>query len=282
MIKLGEWLERYLDPDVTIWGYRKLAHEYTDLYNINHGITKNDVSLKIIELVESQEDYIRDFYKKNHISTDSNKGRTIYTGKDPLKLREVIKTIAHQQFVDEDDVECFIHSLNEDMLSVYEYKEYTQQAFQLISKAQEPWETTLIKQIEKEAWRIIKDESGEIVEEINPQLPQTILLMMNSYKNIHTSLIENRVKQNITLVKQFDLDGHSFSKEYVQANPDSEESSHFPWRIAVSRAFFDFLLLGGQDYFLFCEYCGKFTVIKRKGRKKFCSDICRSNKRFKK
>jgi hypothetical protein len=47
--------------------------------------------------------------------------------------------------------------------------------------------------------------------------------------------------------------------------------------IIVARIFFDFLILGGQEYFLFCEQCDRFTVIRRKGRKKFCSDICRTN-----
>ncbi|MBT6338043.1 MAG: hypothetical protein HOJ48_01975 [Desulfobacula sp.] len=277
MIKLGEWLEKYLDPDITVWGYRKLAHEFIDFYNINHGITKNDISLKIIELVESQENDIRNFYKKNHISTIRKQGRKIYTKEDPLKLMDIIEKIASQQYNDEEDVECFINPLRRDMISVYEYKEYIQHAFQLISKTQEAWETTLIKQNEKETWRTIRDESGEIVEEINPGISQTIFQLMNSYKEIHTILEENRAEQTIFLAKQFDFHGHCFSKEYVQGNPNSEESSHFPWRIAASRAFFDFLLLGGQEYILFCKLCGKFTVIRRKGRKKFCSDICRTN-----
>jgi hypothetical protein len=52
-----------------------------------------------------------------------------------------------------------------------------------------------------------------------------------------------------------------------------------PWEAFSSKIVLDFLLLGGQDYFLFCEYCGKFTVIQRKGRKKYCSDICRVSHR---
>jgi hypothetical protein len=283
MIKLGEWLERYLNPDIKAWGYRKLAHEFVGLYNINHGITKNEVTLKIIDLVESQNKDIRDFYKKNHISTLGKQGRDIFTKTDPLKLKEIVEKIAEQEYDNQEDMDCFINPLNGDMLSVYEYKEYVFHAFKLISKNNaEPWEITLNKQVKKESRRIIQDQSGKIIEEINPHLAQTIYLMMDSYKEIHTSLRENPVEQTISREKQFDLNGPCFTKEYVQENPTSEESSHFPWRIAASRAFFDFLFLGGQSYILFCNFCGKFTVIKRKGRKKFCSDICRSNSRFNK
>lgn len=44
----------------------------------------------------------------------------------------------------------------------------------------------------------------------------------------------------------------------------------------LSNILFDFLLLDGQEYYGFCEYCSKFFAIERKGRKKFCSDICRT------
>ena len=41
--------------------------------------------------------------------------------------------------------------------------------------------------------------------------------------------------------------------------------------------FLDFLLVGGLGYCGFCEYCDNFFVAERKGRKVFCSDICRTN-----
>ncbi len=53
---------------------------------------------------------------------------------------------------------------------------------------------------------------------------------------------------------------------------------HMVTEAFLSNILFDFLLSGGQEYYGFCEYCGKFLVIERKGRKKFCSDICRTMK----
>ncbi len=54
-----------------------------------------------------------------------------------------------------------------------------------------------------------------------------------------------------------------------------EPPSFFPWRIVVPQIFFNFLGLGGQDYSGFCEYCGRFIVSQRKGRRKTCSNNCR-------
>ena len=51
----------------------------------------------------------------------------------------------------------------------------------------------------------------------------------------------------------------------------------FEWTAVISRIFFDFLILGGQEYYGYCEHCDNFFVIQRKGRKIYCSDICRVN-----
>jgi hypothetical protein len=69
-----------------------------------------------------------------------------------------------------------------------------------------------------------------------------------------------------------------YVREFHECYPDESEKrpSTFPWVVAASRMFFDFLFMGGQEYFLFCKQCGRFSVIERKGRKKFCSDICKT------
>ena len=57
---------------------------------------------------------------------------------------------------------------------------------------------------------------------------------------------------------------------------EGENIYPIPWNILISRIFFNFLFLGGQDYFGFCEHCDKFFLVQRKGRKKYCSDSCRA------
>lgn len=64
MIELGEWLEKFLTPDIKSWDYRKLAQKFIDSYNIDYGVTNSDVTIKIIELIENQPELIQKFYKK--------------------------------------------------------------------------------------------------------------------------------------------------------------------------------------------------------------------------
>ena len=56
----------------------------------------------------------------------------------------------------------------------------------------------------------------------------------------------------------------------------NNDNQYLPFDTIVSRIFFEFLILGGQDYYGYCEYCKSFYIAERKGRKKFCSDVCRT------
>ena len=47
----------------------------------------------------------------------------------------------------------------------------------------------------------------------------------------------------------------------------------------VATVLFDFLKFGGADYWCYCERCKLFSIVERKGQKKFCSDLCRNNAR---
>jgi hypothetical protein len=44
----------------------------------------------------------------------------------------------------------------------------------------------------------------------------------------------------------------------------------------ISRVFLDFFLKGGQQYFGYCANCRRFMIVHRKGRKRSCSDLCRT------
>jgi len=49
----------------------------------------------------------------------------------------------------------------------------------------------------------------------------------------------------------------------------------FDWQAVISRMMFDFFLMGGDPYYGICPHCDKLFTIKRKGRKKYCSDTCK-------
>jgi len=44
----------------------------------------------------------------------------------------------------------------------------------------------------------------------------------------------------------------------------------------ISRVFLDFFIKGGQQYFGYCANCKRFMIVHRKGRKRSCSDLCRT------
>lgn len=60
---------------------------------------------------------------------------------------------------------------------------------------------------------------------------------------------------------------------FIPANDDPRPI--FLWNVATTRIFFKFMEHGGQKHYAFCERCGNFTLVFRKGRKRFCSDLCR-------
>lgn len=280
MIKLGEWLERFLNPDIKIWDYRELAKQFIKSYDINFGLSKNDVTLQVLELIEKQPKDIQNYYKK-----DVYPVHKVLNSEDPLKIKsfvikiftDFIKTNSLSAEIDQ-DVEAAMKVAMPILYGIYRYKKLVIDLFHSISKFNDSWQRTLYRQEEKEIDLEIYDESGNFIRfEHHEQKVSTVKF---DYGGIHTVLSEDPSSQALKFNKEFDIDGHHVSKEYIKNHPDCDSPSHFPWNIAISRVFFDFLKLGGQDYFLFCEHCGRFTAIQRKGRKKFCSDICRSNNRF--
>ena len=326
MIKLGEWLERFLDPSIKVWEYKTLAIDAVKLLDIEYTVDKNDLTFKAIELIETSEDnpnvdpklqevceYDDEFYKshpksyskllfsnvRERVIKDRNEkeifDRTvkrifsneklethtknyykhyrdidesedlltdIRNADDPLKLSltignenaEKFKTPANPKFL-----ELWEQIFPETIVAVYLFKKYIEANFTIIDHYKDiPWGHT-----------------QGVIDDLYIDR-RCYIWLYAAYNDLSDQL--THTDDSFKILKKFHGDRTFFSTKIdgVDFTPV------FPWDIVSSRIFFDFLFLGGQEYFMFCEYCGKFTVIKRKGRKKFCSDICRSNKRFKK
>ena len=54
MIKLGEWLETYLNPEIKAREYRKLAEDFIKKYDIDFKLTKNDITLQLFQFLDDQ------------------------------------------------------------------------------------------------------------------------------------------------------------------------------------------------------------------------------------
>lgn len=287
MIKLGEWLEKFLSPDTKSWGYLNLAKEFIDLYDMAFDLSSNDITIQALALIKDDGPQIEKRYIESLKKTDEFLELGIKllvdapnseTGKLDLLYQKVndegkkILSLIQDSIVIEDS------EIEEDFV-FYDFIEYSQKKiaktietsflikgiFQSLSENSKPWEYCLFQIFQRN--RLLMNHYNE----------RTIL---HGYNGLVEELIvnENGTKKQKTFRREYEK---SFStlEHLTDSHWEVAHPSAFPWEVAVSRIFFDFLFLGGQEYFLFCKYCEKFTVIKRKGRKKFCSDICRTANR---
>ncbi len=218
----------------------------------------------VLELIEDQSSDIQTYYRKGHALSDRTKSE-IHDGVDPLQLKNFIKKKARKYFESEPDtLNLFITPVFKNLNTVFEFKEYLLSSFQNISLVKKPWQTALFIEYGSDGYNL----PSEIV--------KSLFQMELSYGKIHTTIVQDEVERTLVKRKLFIVDGYYVEKTDIENDPGLIVPSNFLWGTAASRVFFDFLFLGGQEYFLFCEHCGKFTVVKRKGRKKYCSDICRT------
>lgn len=277
MIKLGGWLEEFLNPDTKSWGYRKLAKDFIDLYDMAFELSNNDITIQALALIKDADEkieksYIESLKKIDHFlelnirlltnppNNETGKLDLLYQnlnneGKKILTL--IQENIASEDLLEEEDYVSynFIEYSLKKIAKTIEISFLIKTIFQSLSKNTTPWIYILYK--------ILEDDKSLI----NHHNSRTLLY---GYNGLVEELIvnENGAKKQKT-----------FRNEYVNSFPTPEHPSLFPWEVAASRIFFDFLFLGGQKYFLFCKYCGNFTVVQRKDRKKFCSDMCRTSHR---
>jgi len=275
MVELGLWLEKYLHPEIRPWEYKTLANEFLDLYNVEFDLSPDDITLQLFQFLYEQPPEKKDSYVEKmlevgsladcaieiirthtHFETNS-KFEKLCSGQS-IEIKNILNLIKDKviytvpgdfeiEFLDEwikHSYKVFAHALLIQLIA--------NEAFHKICIDPKPWYNSINDAFEKERFYLSNKNKSRLLSGYND-------LVVNLRIN------ENGAKK----VKVFnDKYHHSFS--------DPGHPSCFPWNVAVSLIFFDFLFLGGQEYFMFCEQCGRFTAIQRKGRKKFCSDICRT------
>jgi len=293
MIQLGEWLERYLNPNTKPWEYRDLAKTAISFYNIDLQLS-DEITFEVMNIFDEQSDEI-----KEHIS-DLEKRDVILCSSPPGLglLKESFSQDQYKNFLDEIDryrpfthneseafktivrISVFIdeiailfsnrsygltkilHTKNA-ILDFIDFKWFSISAFKKIAACPELWSQTFDSSLKNE----IKKKEIKKKERVYYDTPFQLIYSssLSIFEVIH---IQSGVAKKATTFNPSTL----YYSDWKEIN-----RTVFPWGPVVSKILIDFLLLGGQEYFLFCKHCGKFTVIKRKGRKKFCSDICRTN-----
>ena len=257
MIELGEWLEIFLDKNINAWGYRQLANNFINLYQVDFEISRNDITLRVLEFVDGKKEYIKAFqdttiYEKiiKQVGSDY-----FYEDEDyPLTISDPLKIIQDGYKFDEDNnfpffFQKFIYAY-EKIRNLFLFQKSSKILLEICIGSYKPWGISFF--------------------ELNPpDVSSNKMLIAEAYAWLseRLSVSPDGVKKNL-----------AFSNDNGLSAPKNSPTA-FPWDIAISRVFFDFLFLGGQDYYGFCEWCGNFFVSKRKLKKIYCSDNCRASHR---
>jgi len=259
VIQLGEWLEKYLNPSIKTSEYRKLAQDAYQIYDIyiyGGGEVGSDYALsKMAQFIEGQPKKDQKFYKEG---LDVDKYRMISTGEDPLKLkgRAVMPEINGILKKEDININRHLAKCAERCLEVYWFQAISKQLFKRVATL-DRWEDAFLPDGTgtEYAYDEIREPYSKLFQEIGVDELTRDVRILNS------------------------IDPRSITTKRNDSMPLMSTLNFFPWNVLVSRIVIDFLVAGGQNYFLFCEQCGKFTTIKRQTRKKFCSNTCRTRHR---
>lgn len=59
MIQRGKWLEKFLNPKLKSWGYKELALEFIDVYQVYFEFSKNDKFIEFLVEMEKKSEYYK-------------------------------------------------------------------------------------------------------------------------------------------------------------------------------------------------------------------------------
>ncbi len=244
MAKFGDWLEQLLNPNITPRDYRELAEKAIRIYNLDYKLEPDDISFKMAELITENFDLG-------------------YMQKGLYELTKIIQppeNIMDNVPFPDDDPEGY-DNLKKDLNGlwwngasmsyeiIYRSRAYALHIFKTIPAAN-IWESDLL-----EAHYQGHDQTKQ----------SAVQFFTKAYSGLIDKI--DLTNKKLKFVK-------SLNQGLVPA--DKILNPFFPWDVITSRMLFDFLSMGGQDHYMFCHHCGRFTVIRRKDSKKFCTDVCRT------
>lgn len=248
MIKLGEWLEEYLKPEIPEWKLLKLFQEGAYLIGVNEKVSPEcEISLFLMGNLPEEK------YSNTEKELIQKKVEVFLKYRNDLQ--KILEAVLKYNLPWE---KIFVEFEDDDFLNTI--------AGFFRSKYSELRET--IKKIDGEYC---------ITKTFNPIPFASKIHAKTSLDAAKKALEPYKDNLDYDRLRQKILEPYENSpKLNIQTeNPTFELKRNY--LIILSRILFDFLILGGQKYYILCEYCGRFTVIRRKGRKKYCSDICRTN-----
>ena len=236
----GKWLERFLNDDLRLKDFQELAKSAIKTLNIKFKLTDKEPSLMHIAKIEEIADLDIPLFDQ---WADIRAMIPILTWNEEFK------------------------AINFENGGKWGLKEFNDFQTPIIDREMAPLTMT------KEAMIAILKGLINSKLEWDKAIPEII-------ENENNSIIKSAIELNLIGGTGSIVGHHEIEKNRLkQINsflPDvSDLRPTFHWNTVAAEIFFKFLEFGGMEYFTFCDYCGKFSVVQRKGRKRFCSDNCR-------
>jgi hypothetical protein len=240
MLKFGNWLQKYLDKNIEGWRFRVLFDEAPNILGM-HGAGPKISQSRTLNSLKAIEERGWD----NILAEKSDYYEALN------KLYQNLEYTIDEQ-------------LNQDM------EETKQNLIQKVDKV-EKLTTELFEQGKIVKFLTIREKTMHLAKaliESNKPWEQFFFENANNDKYPITALLDSYGG----VMEKYVIEDNKFKKKtYLAANPNFT-----PWLTILARIFIDFLAVGGQEYIGFCKHCDKFYLVQRKGKKKFCSDLCRA------
>jgi len=281
MMELGEWLEAIFRQDIKPWQYEELfrgAKKLIGIIEIKKADTdtERNIDVTVSTLMYIAENNREQYYEQ--LADFHLLDSIVPINKDQLEIaptfEEMVESIEESlrdTNIESDSKTPFplrtvstVFDKNHDDLKLKSF--ILKQISQKASRRNEEWIFVLTAVLEFYGFRKIANRwLGDIIEDKKP-------LHLN-FKSLYfyEKLISNYNYMQHSL--QYHKDEGFRDYFNVTGLFDDLGSEHV--EVIFCRIFIDFLLLGGLDYYGFCQNCGNFFLVQRKGRKKFCSDACR-------
>lgn len=278
MIDYGEWLQVFLNEPLSGHCVRKLAEKSMRFLKIDYDLTSDNALYIFLDpfrpdnILSIEQDVFKVINDCNLFSTIEYwpvPPKQIYIAAETrAKIAKAIESIllkkkdlpkqnlqlAQQSIAKEYTIICDYM-----FLAIFQVKVDVKRILRSISVFPIPWDA-LFYEFEKIS-----------------QVPmgQRTLDQIKTYDAIDQTHSFNRIRASYSRLSEYlNLSATGLVKE--RRFSDFYAKHCLPFDVLASRILMDFLLMGGDKYFGFCEHCDKFFVIQRRGRKKYCSDSCRA------
>jgi len=240
MLKYGEWLAKYLDKGIEGWRFKVLFEEAPNILGL-HGVGPKVTQSRVFQYLKviEEKDWEKIFAEKSASYETLNKEYQQLENIIDEQLSQDLENTKEKLILKVDKVEKLTTELFElgKIVKFLSIRDKTIHLVRALIESNRSWEQIFYENLTNENYPV------------------------NSLLDSYGGILEKYTIEDNKFIK----------KSYLASSPN-----YTPWLTIMARMFIDFLALGGQEYIGFCKRCDKFYLVQRKGKKKFCSDLCRA------